>query len=95
MGFNAPKKSMHVPVVNIRVMGMAVLDGQVCMPVTVFAGVTCIQTMGVLMVRIVFMFVLVFQPFVLVLMGVVFSEMQPHAQAHQHGSNPKCHRRRF
>jgi hypothetical protein len=86
---------MPVPVVNIRVMGMAVLDGQVCMSVTVFAGVTCIQPMGVLMVPIVFMFVLVFQPFVLVLMGVVFREMQPHAQAHQHGSNPECHRRRF
>ena len=86
---------MHVPVVNIRVMGMAVLDGQVCVPVTVFAVVTPIQPVCVLVVRIVFMFMLVFQPFVLVIMGVVFSEMQPHAQAHQQASNPECQRGRF
>ena len=46
--------------------------------------------MCVLVVRVMDVFVRVFQRFVQVLMGMVLSQVQPHTQAHQHCGNPKC-----
>jgi len=51
---------MHVPVVNVRVMWMSVLQGYMCMAVTVFAAGTIFRIMCVLVMLVMLMFVLMF-----------------------------------
>ena len=52
------------------------------MAVTVFATVTTFKIMSVLVMLIMLMFVLMLQGFMQVLMGMVLSQVQPHAQGH-------------
>lgn len=86
---------MNMPVVNIRVMWVRVLNGKVCVAVNMFAAFTLYRIMRVLVVLIVLVFVLVLQNFMQVLMDMVLSEVQPYTHTHQRRSNPECQRRRF
>lgn len=77
---------MRVPVVNIGVVGVTVRDGGVCVLVAVWAACPAfkpLRAMCVLVVRVMDVFVRVFQRFVQVLMGMVFGHVQPHPHAHQ------------
>ena len=75
--------------VDVRVVRMRVLQWQVRVSVAVFAAAAMLYAVRVLVVLVMFVFVLVFQRFVLMLMAVVFREVQPHPQAHQRSGHPK------
>lgn len=87
--------SMHMPVVNIRVMWVRVREGQVRVVVTMWAAAMTFRIMRVLVVRIMHVFVRMLQVFMQVFMGMVLGEVQPYTQAHQGRSNPERQRCRF
>lgn len=82
--------SVAVLVVNVRVMGVAVLQGSVSVRVAVCTVVIPFKVMRVLVVFIMAVCVIMFQRLVQMGMRVVLGEVQPHAQAHQCRSQPEC-----
>ena len=76
-----------VPVVCIREMRMVVAQGIVAVPVRMRCALRQRLVVSVLVVQIVFVFVLVFQRAVRVLMQVALAQMQPHADGHQGRGN--------
>ena len=61
--------------VDVRVMWVSVLQGEVCMTVAVLAAATRFRVMRMLVVLIMLVFVLMFQHFMQVLMGMVLSQV--------------------
>ena len=84
-----------MPVVDVRVVRMAVLYGGVRVMVAVCTTSIpfCVVRMLVVLIVAVFMRMLHF--LVQMVMRVVFGEMQPHAQPHQRRGDPKLHTRFF
>jgi len=70
---------MYVPVMNIRVMRVAVLHCDVHMHVAVPITAVPFGFVRVLVVLIMAVFMFVFQPLMQVFMDMVFCEVQPHA----------------
>lgn len=70
---------MRVPVVNVRVMRMAVFDGGVRVVVAVLTTSIPFCVVRVLVVLIVGVFMRMLHFLVQMVMRVVFGEMQPHA----------------
>ena len=71
-----------MPVMNIRVVGVAVLHGEVGVPVAMFAAAAPLRVMRMLVVFVLAMFVCMLQHLVQMVMCMVLGEVQPHAQAH-------------
>lgn len=86
---------MNMPVMNVRVMRMAVPDGEVRVPMTVLYGFESVKPMLMLMVLVMDVLVLMFQNIMQVFMVMMFSEVKPYTQPHKHRSNPECRRGRF
>lgn len=70
---------MCVPVVNIRVMRVAVLHRDVRMQVAVTFATIQWRFVRVLVVLIMAVFMFMLQPLMQVFMGMVLREVQPHA----------------
>ena len=72
-----------MPVVGIRVMGVAVAHWRMVMRVGVPAVEVLAVHMRMLVVRIVNMRMVVFQRFVVMGMRMVLGQVQPHAECHE------------
>ena len=59
-GGNGLNDSMNMPVMNVRVVRMAMLDGEVRVPVTVLYGFEAVEPMRMLMVLVMDVLVLMF-----------------------------------
>jgi len=83
--------SVNVPVVNVRVVRMAMGHCSVFVPVavTAWAAPARFMLMLMLMVFIMAVFVLMLHLLVDMFMPMVFSQVQPHAHSHQGGGDPK------
>ena len=84
-----------MPVVDIRVVRVAMLDGGVAVPMAVLFPAGHARFVCMLVVFVMHVLVRVLQHLMLVLMGMVFREMQPYAQGHQSRRNPKWERGRL
>jgi len=80
---------MNVPVVNVRVMRVAMPYGDMLVQVTVFSTRGRLQCVRMLMVFIMRMFMVVLQDLMQMLVGMVFRQVQPYAQSHQHRGHPE------
>lgn len=81
--------SVNVPVVNVRVVRVAMGHCSVLVPVAVTAWAAPAWFMRMLMVFIMAVFVLMLHLLVDMFMPMVFSQVQPHAHGHQGGGDPK------
>ena len=88
-------ESVNVPVVNVWVVRVAVRHCSVFVPVAVTAWAAPAWFMLMLMVFIMAVFVLMLHLLVDMFMPMVFSQVQPHADGHQGGGEPKPHGRSF
>lgn len=86
---------MPVPVMDVRVMRMAVYQGLVAMRVGVRTLAAPGKGMGVLVVLVVVVHVVVLHGLVPMQVVVIFGQVQPHAQRHERRRRPKCGRRAF
>lgn len=86
---------MNVPVVNVRVMRVAVLHSQVFVQMAVPALAGQIRCVRMLMVFIMGMRMVVLQNLMQVFVGMVFRQVQPYAPSHQCCGNPERPGRRF
>ena len=80
---------MHMPMVNIRVMRVAVPYGQMHMPMAVSSLAAPRKIMRMAVVFVVAVRMVVVQRFMKMLVRMVFGQVQPDAQAHQRGGNPE------
>ena len=81
--------SVNVPVVNVRVVRVAMGHCSVFVPVAVTAWAAPAWFMLMLMVFIMAVFVLMLHLLVDMFMPMVFGQVQPHAHSHQGGGDPK------
>lgn len=91
----AVRELMRMPMVNIRKMRVAVPKRGMMMRMRVRLGAVPGKIMRVRMMLIVYMIMRVIHRPMQVIVAVVFRQVQPHAQRHQRGGNPKCMRRGF
>ena len=80
---------MHMPMVNIGVMRVAVPYGQMHMPMAVSSLAAPRNIMRMAVVFVVAVRMVVVKRFMQMLVPMVFGQVQPDAQAHQRGGNPK------
>jgi len=74
---------MPVTMVKVRIVRMAVGERSVAMPVGMGFARRVFGPVVVLVVFVVLMGVIVLEPFVSVLVAVVFGDVQPHAHGHE------------
>ncbi len=74
---------MHVPMVNVRVMGVRVSQRHMVVGMTVRFSWRVIGQVLVLMVFVVHVTMVMVQRFVFMFVLMLFSQMQPNADAHQ------------
>ena len=81
--------SVHVPVMNVRVMRMVVPDADVGVQVAVRGACVGARFMRVLVVFIVAVFVCMRQFLMDMRMGMVLGQVQPDPQSHQRRRQPE------
>ena len=86
---------MGVPVMNIRVMRVAVRHGDVRVQVAVIFIATQASFMRVKVVFIMAVLMRMLHHLMQVFVGMVFREVNPHTQSHKSCGNPECHRSRL
>lgn len=80
---------MAMPMMDIRIMRMAMRDGLVAMRMAVRFAAVPICIVFVLMMRVVHMPMAMLQHFMRMLVRMPLGEMQPYAQGHQGGCQPE------
>ena len=81
---------MRMLVMNVWIVGVLVLDGDMAMPVHMRLGQCHPGFMRMLMVLVMVVRMAVFHRFVRVFMRMVFGQVQPDTQGHQRAGDPKA-----